>query len=129
MKGGFFTRNLYFYKALFFMLVVVALQNVIAYSVNMADNIMLGAYRQEALSGAAVVNQLFFIVQQSTIAICDGLIVISAQYWGAEAHGTHPPGDRAGAPLYRGGRVGSGSGLHIFRGSDPADFYFGSGDS
>ena len=34
------------------MLVIVALQNVIAYSVNMADNIMLGAYSQEALSGA-----------------------------------------------------------------------------
>ena len=58
------------------MLIVVAMQNVIAYSVNMADNIMLGAYSQEALSGAAVVNQVFFIVQQATIAIGDGLIVI-----------------------------------------------------
>ena len=59
-----------------------------AYSVNMADNIMLGAYRQEALSGAAVVNQVFFIVQQATIAIGDGLIVISSQYWGQ--HRTEP---------------------------------------
>ena len=69
------------------MLAVVALQNIIAYSVNMADNIMLGAYRQEALSGAAVVNQLFFIVQQGTIAIGDGLIVISSQYWGQNRTG------------------------------------------
>ena len=68
-------------------MLTVSLQNVIAYSVNMADNIMLGAYRQETLSGAAVVNQLFFIVQQSTIAICDGLIVISAQYWGQKRTG------------------------------------------
>ena len=49
---------------------------------------MLGAYRQEALSGAAVVNQVFFIVQQATIAIGDGLIVISSQYWGQ--HRTEP---------------------------------------
>ena len=82
MKQTFFTHDRNFYRSLFSMLVIVALQNIIAYSVNMADNIMLGAYSQEALSGAAVVNQLFFIVQQATIAIGDGLIVISSQYWG-----------------------------------------------
>ena len=87
MKETFLTKDRNFYRALFSMLAVVALQNVIAYSVNMADNIMLGAYRQEALSGAAVVNQLFFIVQQTTIAIGDGLIVISAQYWGQKRTG------------------------------------------
>ena len=88
MKETFFTHDKNFYRNLFSMLVIVALQNVIAYSVNMADNIMLGAYRQEALSGAAVVNQVFFIVQQATIAIGDGLIVISSQYWGQ--HRTEP---------------------------------------
>ena len=72
MKETFFTHDKNFYRNLFSMLVIVALQNVIAYSVNMADNIMLGAYRQEALSGAAVVNQVFFIVQQATIAISTG---------------------------------------------------------
>ncbi len=55
MKESFFTHDKTFYTSLFSMLVIVALQNVIAYSVNMADNIMLGAYSQEALSGAAVV--------------------------------------------------------------------------
>lgn len=82
MKESFFTHDRKFYHSLFSMLAVVALQNVLAYSVNMADNIMLGAYRQEALSGAAVVNQVFFIVQQAAIAIGDGLIVICSQYWG-----------------------------------------------
>ena len=87
-KESFFTHDRKFYRSLFSMLIIVALQNVIAYSVNMADNIMLGAYRQEALSGAAVVNQVFFIVQQATIAIGDSLIVISSQYWGQ--HRTEP---------------------------------------
>ena len=49
------------------MLVIVALQNVIAYSVNMADNIMLGAYSQEALSGAAVVNQVFLLCSRQLL--------------------------------------------------------------
>ena len=54
-KEPFFTRNRSFYRALFTMLITLALQNLIAYSVNMADNIMLGSYSQPALSGAAAV--------------------------------------------------------------------------
>lgn len=81
-KETFFTRDRQFYKQLFSLLAVVALQNLVAYSVNMADNIMLGSYSQDALSGAAVVNQIFFLVQQLTLAIGDGLVVLGAQYWG-----------------------------------------------
>ena len=64
-------------------MVMVVLQNVIAYSVNMADNLMLGAYCQDALSGAAAVNMIQFMVQQLTMAIGDSMIVINSQYWGA----------------------------------------------
>ena len=48
----------------------------------MADNIMLGAYSQNALSGAALVNQVFFLIQQAAVVIGDGLVVIASQYWG-----------------------------------------------
>lgn len=78
----FFTRDKQFYGRLFYLLVIVALQNVVAYSVNMADNLMLGSYGQTALSGAATVNQLQFLVQQATIAIGDGMVMLNAQYWG-----------------------------------------------
>ncbi|MBQ9464282.1 MAG: MATE family efflux transporter [Lachnospiraceae bacterium] len=81
-KEPFFTRNRSFYRALFTMLITLALQNLIAYSVNMADNIMLGSYSQPALSGAAAVNQIFFIVQQLALGIGDGLVILAAQYWG-----------------------------------------------
>ena len=81
-KETFFSRDREFYRSLFSMMLVVALQNLISYSVNMADNIMLGAYSQEALSGAAVVNQVFFLVQQMAISIGDGLVVLCSQYWG-----------------------------------------------
>lgn len=81
-KATFFTKDKTFYKTMFSMLIMVALQNIIAYSVNMADNIMLGSYHQEALSGAATVNQIFFIVQQFALSFNSSLVVLAAQYWG-----------------------------------------------
>lgn len=78
----FFTRDKQFYHSFFHLLLIVALQNVVAYSVNMADNVMLGSYSQTALSGAAAVNQIQFLVQQATIAIGDAMIMLNAQYWG-----------------------------------------------
>lgn len=81
-KGSFFTKDKSFYQTLFKMLVVVALQNLVAYSVNMIDNIMLGSYSQNALSGAATVNQIFFMVQQFALSIGNALVVLSSQYWG-----------------------------------------------
>lgn len=81
-KESFFTRDKSFYKTLFHLMIVVALQNLVAYSVNMADNIMLGAYDQTALSGAATVNQIFFMVQQVTLSIGEALVVLGSQYWG-----------------------------------------------
>ena len=53
---SFFTKDKQFYKTLFSLFIVIALQNLVAYSVNMLDNIMLGSYSQSALSGAATVN-------------------------------------------------------------------------
>lgn len=81
-KETFFTRDKSFYKSLFHLMIIVALQNLVAYSVNMADNIMLGAYDQTALSGAATVNQIFFMVQQITLSIGEALVVLGSQYWG-----------------------------------------------
>ena len=68
-KEYFFTRDRGFYRQLFHLMLVITLQNLVAYSVNMADNLMLGNYGQTALSGATVVNQIFFLVQQVTSAI------------------------------------------------------------
>ena len=82
LKEPFFTHDRSFYAIFFRLMAMVALQNLVAYSVNMADNIMLGRYSQSALSGAATVNQIFFLVQQTTITIGDALVIIASQYWG-----------------------------------------------
>ena len=81
-KTSFFTKEKSFYKALFSMLAIVALQNLVAYSVNMTDNIMLGSYSQNALSGASTVNQIFFVVQQFALSLGNSLVALSSQYWG-----------------------------------------------
>ena len=103
-KRSFFTKDKSFYKSFFSMMVVVALQNLVAYSVNMADNIMLGRYSQEALSGAATVNQVFFIVQQFAISFGNALVAIAAQYWGQ--HREEPVRTLTGITLKLGAAVG-----------------------
>ncbi|MBR6312219.1 MAG: MATE family efflux transporter [Oscillospiraceae bacterium] len=86
-RTPFFSKNKAFYKAFFSMMAVVALQNLVAYSVNMADNVMLGRFSQEALSGAATVNQIFFIVQQFALSFGNALVAVSSQYWGEKRTG------------------------------------------
>ena len=71
-----------FYRTVVRLMTAIVFQNIISYSVNMADNIMLGMYSQNALSGAATVNQIQFMVQQLTLAVGDSIVVIGGQYWG-----------------------------------------------
>ena len=78
----FFTKDRTFYRQLFSIFTMVALQNLVAYSVNMIDNVMMGSYSQTALSGAATVNQIFFLVQQTAISVCDANIILASQYYG-----------------------------------------------
>ena len=82
MNAPYFARDRVFYHTLFRLILVVSLQNILAYSVNVADNIMLGSYSQAALSGAATVNQVQFLVQQITIAMGDAMVMLNAQYRG-----------------------------------------------
>lgn len=71
-----------FYKRFFTIYIALVLQNVITLSVNLADNMMLGAYSELALSGVAAVNQIQFVYQQILMALGDGLVIFCSQYWG-----------------------------------------------
>lgn len=71
-----------FYKSFFFTWAMLVFQNVITLSVNLADNMMLGAYSEIALSGVATVNQIQFVYQQLMVALGEGLVVFCSQYWG-----------------------------------------------
>ena len=69
-------------RQFFPLLVAIALQQILALTVNLVDNFMLGRYSETAMSGAALVNQVQFIVQQLSAGIGVGVSVLGAQYWG-----------------------------------------------
>lgn len=71
-----------FYRKFFSIYTALVLQNVITLSVNLADNIMLGAYSETSLAGVAAVNQIQFVYQQLIMALGDGLVIFGSQYWG-----------------------------------------------
>lgn len=77
-----FVKDKEFYKTFFVMTFSIALQNVIVFSVNLADNIMLGAYHETSLSGVALVNQIQYLLQMLIMGIGEGMIVLAARYWG-----------------------------------------------
>ena len=79
---GVFTRDKKFYRIFFSLLIVISLQQLAALAVNMADNIMLGTYSELALSGATLVNQIQFVLQQIAAGIGMGIVVLASQYWG-----------------------------------------------
>lgn len=77
-----FVKDKHFYRMFFPLLGIIALQQLAALSVNLVDNIMLGAYSELALSGATLVNQIQFILQQLASGIGMGIVVLASQYWG-----------------------------------------------
>lgn len=64
------------------MTAVIALQSLITYAVNLADNIMLGSYNETSLSGVALVIQIYFVVQSVATGIGTGVVVMGSQFWG-----------------------------------------------
>ncbi|MDR0446332.1 MAG: MATE family efflux transporter [Oscillospiraceae bacterium] len=77
-----FTRDRRLYSTFFPLLFVISAQALLALAVNLADNIMLGAYSESALAGAALVNQLQFMLQQIIGGVAAGVVVLGSQYWG-----------------------------------------------
>ncbi len=75
-------KDKYFYKTFFSLFGVVALQNLIVFSVNLADSIMLGSYSETAMSGVSLANQIQFLLHMFVNGAANGLVVISSQYWG-----------------------------------------------
>ena len=80
-------RDRQFYRDFFVMWIVLVLQNVITLSVNLADNMMLGAYSETALAGVAAVNQIQFVYQQLLISFGEAAVILGTQYYGKRQMG------------------------------------------
>jgi putative MATE family efflux protein len=77
-----FVRDKTFYSSFFSLLIIISLQNLISLGVGLADNLMLGLYNETAMSGAALANQIQFLLQMIVAGIAGGISVLGAQYWG-----------------------------------------------
>ena len=71
-----------FYKTFFAISAALALQQLLSYCVNLADNVMLGAYSEDAMSGSALVSQIHYILQLMINGIGTGIVMIGSRYWG-----------------------------------------------
>lgn len=83
-------RDRSFYKTFAILTLSIALQNLLTYSVNMADNIMLGRFSENALSGASLCNQIQFFLQMLVVGVGDGVVVLGSRYWGKRELGHIP---------------------------------------
>ncbi|MCL2866527.1 MAG: MATE family efflux transporter [Clostridia bacterium] len=81
------TRDKSFYKNFISLLAFIAVQDLVRFSVNLADNFMLGAYQESAMSGAALANQIQFLLMMLIGGIGDGASVMGSQYWGTAQTG------------------------------------------
>ena len=69
-------------RQFFPLLTGIALQSILALTVNLVDNFMLGVWSEQSMAGAALVNQIQFMMQQVSMGIGTGVSVLCAQYWG-----------------------------------------------
>lgn len=77
-----FVQSPQFYRTFFILTISIALQNLLTYSVNLADNVMIGRYSQDAMSAISLCNQFQFLLQMLVIGVSEGVVVLGAQYWG-----------------------------------------------
>ena len=63
------------------MTLVIALQNLVVYSVSLADNVCCG-YSELALSGVALCNQIQYFLQMTVMGIGAAMVVLASQFWG-----------------------------------------------
>ena len=76
------TRDKKFYTTLISLAIPVALQNLITFTVNFADNLMVGALGDAAVSGVYMGNQVQTFLQLFTGGVEGAILILSAQYWG-----------------------------------------------
>lgn len=80
LQTGFIDLNLF--KRLMLLAAPMALQNIISFSVGLADNLMVGSLGELALSGVFVANQIQNLLNMLVIGLASAMMVLANQYWG-----------------------------------------------
>lgn len=82
MKTMILTKDRYFYKTALSIVIPIALQNLITFSVSMADTVMLGTLGEISLSASAIGNHLVFFLMVLMFGVGGGASVMISQYYG-----------------------------------------------
>ncbi len=72
-----------FYKSFFFLMIPMAMKELIAAFINLLDTVMLGDFGKDVIAAAGIANQWYFLYMVVVFGICGGAGVFAAQYWGA----------------------------------------------
>jgi putative MATE family efflux protein len=71
-----------FYSTIVRLALPISLQNLISFTVNFADNIMVGRLGDLAISGVFIGNQIHTLLQFIAGGIGTALVILATQYWG-----------------------------------------------
>lgn len=82
------TRDRSFYKTALNIAIPIALQNLITFSVSMADTVMVGRLGEINLSAVAIANHLQFILMVLIFGVGGGASVMASQYYGKKDIGS-----------------------------------------
>ena len=78
-----FVKDKQFYKTFITLTAMIALQNLLAFGVNLADNMMLGRYSETSIAAASLINQIQYLLQMVSVnGIGTGALALVSQYWG-----------------------------------------------
>ncbi|MGL5345857.1 MAG: MATE family efflux transporter [Peptostreptococcaceae bacterium] len=76
------TKDKYFYKTALNIALPIAIQNLITFSVSMADTVMLGNLGELSLSASSIGNHLGFFLMVLMFGVGGGASVMASQYYG-----------------------------------------------
>ena len=76
------TKDKAFYKSLILLAIPIALQNLITFTVTLADNVMVGTLGDNAIAGVYIGSQIQTLLQIFTAGIEGAVLVLAAQYFG-----------------------------------------------
>lgn len=71
-----------FYGTMLRLAFPVAIQNLMASSLNMVDTVMIGQLGQSELAAVGLANQIFFLLVLFLFGTCSGASIFTSQYWG-----------------------------------------------
>ncbi len=75
------------YKSFFWLMVPMALKELVAAFINLLDSVMLGGHGEDVIAAVGIANQWFFLFAVAVFGVCGGAGVFASQYWGANNMG------------------------------------------